>query len=147
MKDDRVKIILPKDPYQIGVMPNGDPVWVDPKDLIQSPDEKLEQKHNTLASRHAANVDKMAVAVIQNGVAFVEETILNTTQGAVFTDKASLMNWLNQSGYAVIQDGLTTVVKIKGKVLRTMTATIDVRFRGDVSRRVMQTLGENAFAA
>ena len=142
MKDDRIKIFVPKEPYQIGQTSTGEPIWIDPKDSIQTPDEKLEQKQNMVDSRFDGNVEKIADVVIENAQNFLFETVIKTIPKSLVelleSDSKSFFKWFKKSDYHVIQDGLTTVVKHNGKILRSMTADVDVRFREAVIARVMQ---------
>lgn len=46
LDDSTVTIVYPKDPIQIGVAKDGKPIWIDPKDFILTPDQKVEQREN-----------------------------------------------------------------------------------------------------
>lgn len=133
---------VPKDPIVLGKMPDGSPIWMEPKDLIPTPEEELERVSNTLSSREANLVHKMAQSVLENAGRFVEQTFLKTasTSGvnAYFNDQRKGFEWAVRAGYESLQDGLTTVVKLKGRVIRTMTAEIDHRLSGAVSKKVME---------
>lgn len=152
MKDDRTKIILPSEPYQIGTTADGKPIWTDPKDLIPTPDEKLEQRHNMDASRFDGNVDKIVAVILVNAQRFVAETVIQTADENGLrllhnTDQKGAVEWFVKAGYSAIQDGLTTVVKVKGKVIRSMTASVDARFRDAVAKRIIQGFQSDSFAA
>lgn len=144
------RIILPKDPFQIGVTPTGEPVWVDPKDLITTPDEKLELKSNMSAAKRAGVVDQMARVVLENATSFMNETFVNTAHEhgvnlllyAVNgeTNPEEVLKWAQKAGYSMIQDGLTSVIKVKDRVIRQMTAEVDSRFALEVSKRVMEMI-------
>lgn len=152
MKDDRVKIRLPSEPFQIGTTADGKPIWTDPKDMIQSPDEKLEQRHNMNQNRFDGNVEKIVDVVLRNAQAFVAETVIKTADSTgirLFSESSEkpIEQWMNKAGYRAIQDGLTTVVKVKDRVIRTMTADVDVRFRAAVIKRIMQRIQSVSLAA
>ena len=51
MKDDLPQPIVPKDPVKIGQTKDGQPVWMEPKDLIPTKDEEQELKSNILTGR------------------------------------------------------------------------------------------------
>lgn len=148
MKDDRIKLFVPNEPYQIGQTSTGEPIWMDPKDLIQTPDEKLEQRDNMTKSRFHGNVEQIANVVIENAHRFISETVLNTAdqQGVrLFMDMdPGFDQWMAKAGYNVLQDGLTTVIKIKDRVLRSMTADVDIRFREAAAARVMEKIAQPA---
>jgi hypothetical protein len=140
MKEKPVKIILPKDPYQIGQTKDGQPIWVDPKDFIQTPDEKLEQKDKMVSARFQTAVLKLAQEVIENSGRFLMATLENIVPESVFESGKSLTGWIDENGFEVIQDGLTTIIKCKGKVIRTMNANIEHQYAEAVSKRVMQLI-------
>lgn len=137
---------VPKDPIVLGKMPDGSPIWMEPKDFIPTPDEELERVSNTLACRESQLVHKMAQSVMENAGRFIEQTFLKTAStlgvNAYFNDQRKGFEWAVRAGYESIQDGLTTVVKLKGRVVRTMTATIDPRLSDLVTKRVMQMVKE-----
>ncbi len=148
MKDDRLKISIPSEPFQIGQTSTGAPIWTDPKDMIMTPDEKLEQRHNMNASKFDGNVEKIANVVLENAQRFISETILNTASSdgvRLFMDAdPDFESWMEKAGYNVIQDGLTTVVKVKDRIIRSMTADVDMRFRSAVADRVMRKALQSA---
>lgn len=151
MKDDRTKIFLPKDPYQIGVTPKGEMVWVDPHDFIPTPEEKLEQKDNMLKSNFDGNVEKISIAVMRNAEAFVAATILQTAGPdgfKAFEDgESATAEWTRRAGFSVIQDGLKTIMRVKDRVIRELNADVDIRFREAVIKRINQKVKEDAQAA
>lgn len=143
MKDDRLKILISGEPYQIGQTSTGEPIWHDPKDMILTPDEKLEQRDNMNKSRMDAAVDKIAEVVIENAHRFISDTVLNTADNRgvelfVDMDSERFSEWMQKAGYNVVQDGLTTVIRLKDRVIRSMTANVDVRFQEAVAARVMR---------
>ena len=134
---------VPKDPVVIGKTPEGAPIWLEPKDLVPTPDEELERIHNTQRSREDDFIFRIASAVLDNASKFVEETFVNTA-GRVgrnlnaCADPLCAVEWALQAGYESIQDGLKTVVKVKGRVIREMTATIAPCYRERVAMKVME---------
>ncbi len=143
MSDKPVKINVPKDPVQIGATADGQPIWFEPKDLIPTPDEDLERWDKTLDARQRNMIDQAARLVLDNSCRFLEVTILETAKPSVRlrilqAPKEKMDIVILGAGYAVVQDGLKTVVKFKGKVLREMTANISLRYREHVAKRVNQ---------
>jgi hypothetical protein len=143
VSDKPVKIIVSKDPVVIGQTKEGEPIWLDMKDLIPTPDEELERWDKTLDARQQALINRAAHMVLDNSCRFLEITILETIRPSVMqqilqapADQAGRV--LLGVGYTVVQDGLKTIVKFKGKVLREMTANISLRYRGHVAKRVNQ---------
>ena len=148
MKDDRLKIYTPTEPYQIGQTSTGEPIWVDPKDLINTPDENLELKDNLGKSQFDGNVEKISAVVVENAHRFISETVLNTDDQVgiqLFMDTSpEFEQWMEKAGYNVKQDGLTTVIRLKDRVIRSMTAAVDIRFRKAVAARVMERVTQPA---
>lgn len=148
MKDDRLKIYTPTEPYQIGQTSTGEPIWVDPKDLINTPDENLELKDNLGKSQFDGNVEKISAVVVENAHRFISETVLNTADQVgiqLFMDTSpEFEQWMEKAGYNVKQDGLTTVIRLKDRVIRSMTAAVDIRFRKAVAARVMERVTQPA---
>lgn len=148
MKDDRLKIHTPTEPYQIGQTSTGEPIWVDPKDLINTPDENLELKDNLSESQFDGNVEKISAVVVENAHRFISETVLNTADQVgiqLFMDTSpEFEQWMEKAGYNVKQDGLTTVIRLKDRVIRSMTAAVDIRFREAVATRVMERVAQPA---
>lgn len=145
MKDT---LFIPKDPIVIGKMPDGSPIWVNPSDFIPTPDEELERIHNTKISRESTLVEKLAKTVLYNAGLFIEQTFLQTASQAGIdvysgTSPEESIEWVLKAGYDTLQDGLTTVVKFKGSVVREMTATIDEEYSERVAQRVMSKIKES----
>lgn len=136
------KPYVPKDPVVIGKTVDGQPVWMEPKDLIPTPDEELERVANTMACREDNFINKMAQAVLENAGRFIQETFLKTAsrQGteAFLKNQEDAFAWAVKAGYEAIQDGLKTVVKVRGRVVREMTATVAPCYRDSVAREVMR---------
>jgi len=137
--NDRLK------PFQIAQTVDGQPVWMDPKDLILTPDENLEFLENKKSGRDASLIEQMAKMVIENSTRFVEQTFTNMmpqkiVDGFLDCKSAKTVEWIDREGLEVEQDGLKTVVKRKGKVIREMTATIEPKYREDVAKCVMRLL-------
>lgn len=133
---------VPKDPIILGKMPDGSPIWADPKDFIPTPDEELERVSNTISCRESQLVHNLAQAVLENAGRFVEQTFLKTAGrsgvDAWCNSPTQAFEWAVKAGYTSMQDGLTTVVKLKGRVIRTMTATLDQRLSESVAKKVME---------
>lgn len=117
---------------------------MEPKDLIPTPDEERERVHNTLAARESNLVHKMASLVLENAGKFIEETFLKTAGhagvGLYYNNQDRAFTWALKAGYESIQDGLKTIVKVKGRVIREMTADIEPRYAGVVARKVMEMI-------
>jgi hypothetical protein len=126
---------------QIGTTPDGKPIWIDMRELLTSPDEKQELAHNTTAMQQNNAVNQMANDVLDNGRKLLEQTLLRTLKTTEIefcfnAEPNEALNRISNLGFECIQDGLTTVIKRKGKILRTMTARVPLRFRQAVDRRV-----------
>lgn len=149
MSDKPVKINLPKDPVVIGHTKEGEPIWLDMKDLIPTPDEDLERWDKTLDSQHQAMIDNAANVVLLNACLFLEDTVIATANSSLRerflkTPPDKVEHLLLANGYTVIQDGLKTIVKLKGRILREMTAQCDLRWRDHVSERVNAFIRQRA---
>ena len=142
MSDKPVKIILPKDPQQIGTTAEGQPIWFNPQDLIPTPDEDAERWEKTLDSRQLAILDKAAEVVLSRAAQFLEHTFLKTAPQSYIVEfmngatPEQSIDAIEHAGYRIQQDGLKTVVTVKGKVLREMTAQCQPRWRDALARRV-----------
>ncbi len=141
MKDNLPKPVVPKDPVQIGKTKDGEPIWIEPKDLIPTKDEEQELSANTLSGRKESLVQDLASQVIDKASRFVEQTFLKTASETGLRiwqtgDSVGAVKWAQNAGYEAIQDGLTTIVKLRGKVIRDMYAEIDPRYRESVAMRV-----------
>lgn len=141
--------INPKDPFQIGKTPDGKPIWFDPASIQETPTDKLIRADNISKTKREATIQKLAVAVLENAAAFVNETFINTAaaQGVNLLVKSAdegdpnlIAEWAIKAGYSFKQDGLTTVILVKDKAVRQMTANVDPRFALDVAKRVMRIL-------
>lgn len=126
----------PTAPVILGKMPDGSPIWTDPKDLILTGDEVQELNDNKKRDGRAGVAQQLAAKVLENAEAFVRQTIANMF-GACPRDSAEAwQEWLDGKGVEVIQDGLTTVVKVKGSEVRKMRARIDQRFAEEAEKFV-----------
>jgi hypothetical protein len=128
---------------QIGTTADGKPVFIDVRELIASPDEEAERWTKTLDSRKASLVDAMANMVLENAARFIEQTYWNivpeTGKKLYATgDPRDAFEYAQSCGIEAMQDGLTTVVKHKGEVLRLMTADVSPVLRDQVSQRVTE---------
>lgn len=144
-----VRIVLPKDDFKIGETPDGQDIFIDPKEFILSEDEKLETKENISKTQRDAAVHKLALVALANAEQFFKQVIVATANeegrnlltrsmdGTIESNQA-LMEWVERAGYSCIQDGLETVVKVKGKVVRQMTANPHRDLALDVAKRIMQ---------
>lgn len=145
MADKPVKILLPKDRFQIGSTPDGKPVWVEPKELLPSEDEKLELKQNLLNSKERNAINKMADQVLMNAGRFVQATFYAIAPKDVLRahereEMALVADWVQVNEYRVIQDGLKTVIKLKDKIIREMKATVSQNCADLVEIRVRQIM-------
>lgn len=141
MSDKPVKILLPKERFQIGKTPDGQPVWVEPRELLPTPEEKMELKEKLLNGREAAAINKMAQLVLQNAARFVQDTFYHVAPNEVIQSHEAgemdkVAHWVSSCRYEVIQDGLETVIKIKGKVIRQMKANVSGNATDLVERKI-----------
>lgn len=143
MSEKLVKIVLPKDPVQIGKTSDGQPIWVDPKDMIPTDDERIQMKENVLNSHEQGAILKMAQTVFLNAARFVQDTFYHIAPREVITahedgEMAKVAEWARSVRYEVIQDGLTTVIKVRGKVIRSMAAAVSPACADLVERKIRQ---------
>lgn len=141
MSEKPVKILLPKDRFQIGNTPDGQPVWVEPKELLPTEDEKLELKQNLLNSRERGAIEKLTHSVIENAARFVQATFLAIAPPGIVrahenNEMGRVAAWAKENQYEVIQDGLRTVVKVRGKVIREFVARVSPACADLVEREV-----------
>lgn len=145
MAQKPVKIVLPKDRLKVGETPDGKVVWIEPTDLTPTEDEKCELKQNLMNSRECAAIIKMAHLVIQNAARFVQDTFYRVAPKEVIQyheagEMDKVAEWVSGVRYEVIQDGLETVIKIKGKVIRAMKANISGNAASLVERKIRQAM-------
>lgn len=141
------KLILPKDPVIVGHDTEGKPIWLDPKDLVPSGDEIEELKANRFSAQEEKVLTQMVEAVFQQAAQFAEDTFLAIAPKPVceaYLDSKleSVAAWHNENGFNVIQDGIETIIKYRGKVIRSMRARIDKRYESEIARRVRKTVKE-----
>lgn len=125
----------------IGGTPDGKPIWIDVRELIPTPEESEERWANTLEGRKKTMIDKLARLVLHNAALFIEQTFFNIADKRgrdLYSDNNSrgAFEYALENGIETIQDGLTTVVKVRGKIIRDMTAGITEPLREAVANRV-----------
>jgi hypothetical protein len=140
VSDKPVKINLPKDPIVLGKTITGEPIWMDPKDLIPTQEEQDERWDKTLNSRQQAMIDNAAELVLGNSCVFVEQTLVSVEPRFASVPGPEIIHFAAQSGFEVIQDGLKTTVKRRGRILREMTANIPPRWRDHVAKKVNELI-------
>lgn len=143
MSDKLPKLIIPKDPVKIGVTPDGQDVHLDLKELIPTPDENAERWSNTLELRRKKLINDTAMLVLKNAALFCEQTFWNTANqtGKRLYESGNAKAahaWAVANGYEAIQDGLKTIVKHQGRIIRDMHANIPVGLADEVAKRVDQ---------
>jgi hypothetical protein len=145
MAEKPVKIVLPKERFQIGKTPDGKPVWVEPKDLLPTEDEKCELKQNLLNSRERGAIQKLANAVFMNAARFAQDTFYHIAPNEIIAahesnEMGKVAAWASTVRYEVIQDGLVTVIKVKGKQIRQLHAAVSPSCADLVKRRVREMI-------
>lgn len=125
----------------IGQTADGKPIWLDMRELLTSPEECEALGDNKRASQREAVVHKMANDVIEQGQLLLAQTLDQTlapeAQAQLQRESPrGMVDFVSRLGFTCIQDGLTTVVKRHGKVLRTMTAKVPPLWRPAVTKRV-----------
>jgi hypothetical protein len=145
MSDKPVKILIPKERFQIGTTPDGQPVWVEPKELLPSEDEKLQLKENLMNSRERGAIQKMVALVFENAARFVQDTFYHVAPKEVIAAHEDgkmdvVAEWVSGTRYEVIQDGIATVIKSRGKVIREMKAKISGNAVELVERKIRQMM-------
>lgn len=147
MSEKPVSIVVPKDRFQIGNTPDGQPVWVEPKELLPSEDEKLELKQNLLNSRERGAIQKLTHSVLENAARFVEATFLAIAPTVVVraheaNEMGHVASWASANQYEVIQDGFRTVIKVRGKVVREFVARVSEACADLVEREVRRIVSQ-----
>lgn len=145
MAEKPVKILLPKERFQIGTTPTGEPVWVDPKELLPTEDEKLQLKENMLNAKERAAIQKMAALVFANAARFVQDTFYRIAPIEVIhahekNEMGKVAAWAAANRYEVIQDGLVTVIKFSGKIIRKLVPNISKSCVDLVERKVRKII-------
>ncbi len=136
----------------IGRTPTGEPIWLDMRELLTSPDEQQELEHNTVTMQRGEAAHKMAQDVVEQGCKLMQQTIRNMLDCDAFVLMAAmshneLIEHISRLGFTCIQDGLTTVVKRHGTVLRTMTAKVPPMWAAAVEQHVRAIVRGNAAKA
>lgn len=135
------KIDIPNPERQIGTTRDGKPVWLDIRELIATPEEKAERQQKTVENRITATVDTAAKLVLKNAALFIEQTFWNIaddTGKRLYADgnAKGAFDYAVQNGVETIQDGLKTIIKVRGKIIREMTAKVAEPWRDRIAQRV-----------
>lgn len=143
---------IPDPERRIGTTPDGKPIFIDLRELLTSPEEHQERWDATLDKRQKAVVEKMASDVLQNAAIFIEDTFLavsNRSGKERYMDgnAQAAFSSANEQGFTAVQDGLKTIIKVRGKIIRDMTASVDLRFREHVIRKVNELVRNLSEAA
>lgn len=99
LDDSHVVIKYPKDPIEIGktvVDGNFQPVWVDPKDLIPTPDQKAEQAENMRGQAKMANRQDAEWELLARVEAWFGRCIQDLYPGNDLTDTAAIKAWMQK---------------------------------------------------
>lgn len=131
-----------RDPERvIGTSADGKPIFLDLRELIASPSDHEERRHKTAESRKDSKIDQLARLALSNAELLVFRVFWKSTDDEgkkLFYDRdvRGLWELMTKGGMEVVQDGLTTVVKGRGKVLETMTFKVEESIREQVARRI-----------
>lgn len=106
MDDEKVRINLPKDPIVLGDAQDGKPIWVDPKDFILSPDQKLEQRDNMDKATLEEALDKARLAVAARVEVWLQKTLMELAPSGIVTMSA-LRKWVQSQDFSYIEDTTT----------------------------------------
>lgn len=107
-----------------------------------SPEDKAHLSQKLRYRKRESVIKEIVDAVQRNAAVFLEATFRQIAPAKVIesldTGKPDglFLDWMKSSGFAVRQDGLKTVILIKGQVINEMTAHVDLRFEGDVDRKL-----------
>lgn len=139
-----MNIRLPKRTQQIdnqrekllGYATDNSPIWCEAGAHLLNGDEKHHLSQNLANNLHSASVHK-AVLEIQRGAAvFLEHSIMELAPPNVLDsyrgDGALFKAWFVNTGFGFKQDGLKTVILIKGSEVGSMTAKCDPLLRSDI---------------
>jgi len=147
--DDAREIVLP---FQV----DGKQAWTTAGSKRMHGAEKEELSSNIRRQQLKGNVQKHVEAVMSNAQKFVQATMFQIAPekvriamarcegNAASEEQMSLIeSWINEMQFVAKQDGLTTVVKSKGKVLGEMTAKMDGILKGPVEEELKRLFAED----
>jgi hypothetical protein len=129
---------------RVGTTADGQPIWMDLRELIASPAENEERMSTTYDFRVKAEIDKAARIVLRNAAIFIEQTFNNITPKSVMdsSNPGSFLEYAHKQGFAAVQDGLKTVCKVGGKVIREMDANVPPKWAESIARKVNEFVKE-----
>jgi hypothetical protein len=128
--DDKIKIVYPREPVEIGTTKEGQPIWFDPKDLILSQDQKLEQGENMAKSEAEKALHNARLSVAARVEVWMGLTILKILPESFHGNKEQTEAWLKEHDVNFIEDTSVQgvhrfILRIKDKVLSEFVARIE----------------------
>jgi hypothetical protein len=121
---------------QVGTTLGGEAIHAAVGDILLNTEEQRELSNKLALRPHLVVVRQLAEAVLHNAGCFVTQCFAQLAPADVVDDSYHggdiFTNWMDKSGFEVLQDGITTIIKVKGKVVNELTAKVDERFKKDV---------------
>lgn len=123
----------------------GKDVFASAGDLMLTQEEKEQLSSNLRAMPYQQLISEMAKEVALDAANFIQTHLFhyakarkhhNVVERIVCNDLPAIDGWLGEQGFEFIVDGLTTVIRKKGKVWRKYTYSVDHRFAADVIKEL-----------
>ena len=149
--DDDREVLLP------GTI-NGKQLWKKAGSDKRTPEEADQFSQNLVNHQWRAQIQKMVTKIMTNAQLFAQQATMKLAPAhvveAVHTmndpkadwlhvsrAKTTFASWIDETGYAVVQDGLKTLVMVKGKVVAELVAEVGVAFENDVVAEIKRVTG------
>lgn len=108
---------LPKQPFQVGVAPDGQAIWADPLDFAVTPDTQEKLKDNFKAAHFTAQLEAAARAINQAIETWLDETMRQIMPDHLYhasregqPDGAKA--WLKANGYTIHHECVQGEVRV-----------------------------------
>lgn len=123
---------------RLPVVINGEKKYVETDDLVLTGAEKEQLSSTKVDAERQKLIQNMVRLVYDNAAAFIFETLQGVMPKRIWDsdDNKAHDTWLNQNGFETLQDGLTTVVRMKVdgnmRAVRTLVAHVDPEYEKEV---------------
>ena len=111
---DKVTIVYPKDPIEIGktlVDGNLQPVWVDPKQFIRTGEQNDKLSANIKASHHEAAMELARREIMARVEAWMQRVITQIAPDSILQSPERLESWLRENDLNWFEDSTPNHVK------------------------------------
>lgn len=120
----------------IGYGPMG-PIWTEAGATTLNGDQKEELSFNLKAKQKHSAVQQVVLKVLEAGAGFFESVVLQTAPESVRLSYQSdnpklFVDWLVNSGFKTVQEGLTSIVLRNGEEIARSTAAVPAWLSEDV---------------